>query len=177
VNSGYGTGQKPSDFLDGFTNYVKNNLNKIAALTVVVQRPRELTRAQLRELRLELDRMGYSETNLRRAWQETKNEDIAASIVGFIRQAALGDPLVPYEERVRNALKRILAKRAWTEPQRKWLQRIGEQVVRELVVDRSALDQEPFQKDGGFNRLNRIFDGQLEAILGEINEELWRTTA
>jgi len=177
VNSGYGTGQKPSDFLDGFTNYVRNNLNKIAALTVVVQRPRELTRAQLRELRLELDRMGYSETNLRRAWQETKNEDIAASIVGFIRQAALGDPLVPYEERVRNAMKRILAKRAWTEPQRKWLQRIGEQVVRELVVDHSALDQEPFQKDGGFNRLNRIFDGQLEAILGEINEELWRTTA
>ncbi|WAS06276.1 type I restriction-modification system endonuclease [Gloeomargaritales cyanobacterium VI4D9] len=177
VNSGYGTGQKPNDFLDSFANYVRNNLNKIVALTVVVQRPRELTRAQLRELRLELDRMGYSETNLRRAWQETQNEDIAASIVGFIRQAALGDPLVPYEERVRNAMKRILAKRAWTEPQRKWLQRIGEQVVRELVVDRSVLDQEPFQKDGGFNRLNRIFDGQLEAILGEINEELWRTTA
>ncbi len=28
------------------------------------------------------------------------NEDIAASIIGFIRQAALGDPLIPYADRV-----------------------------------------------------------------------------
>jgi type I restriction enzyme, R subunit len=34
-----------------------------------------------------------------------------------------------------------------------------------------------FKADGGFNRLNRIFEGQLEAILGDINEELWRKTA
>ena len=177
VTRGYGSGQKPDDFLDSFTAYVRDNMNKLAALTVVLQRPRELTRAQLRELRLELDKMGYSETNLRQAWQDTKNEDIAASIVGFIRQAALGDPLIPYDERVKAAMKRILAKQPWTDPQRKWLQRIGEQVAREFIVDRAALDQEPFQKDGGFNRLNRIFEGQLEAILGDINEELWRKTA
>lgn len=177
VTRGYGTAQKPDDFLDSFTAYVRDNVNRLVALTVVLQRPRELTRAQLRELRLELDKMGYSETNLRQAWQDAKNEDIAASIIGFIRQAALGDPLIPYDERVRNAMKRIIAKRAWTDPQRKWLQRIGEQVAREFIVDRDALDQEPFHADGGFNRLNRIFDGQLEAILGDINEELWQKTA
>ena len=177
VTRGYGQGQRPDDFLHSFTAYIRDNVNKLAALTVVLQRPRELTRAQLRELRLELDKMGYSETNLRQAWQDAKNEDIAASIVGFIRQAALGDPLMPYDERVKAAMKRILAKRDWTDPQRKWLQRIGEQVAREFIVDRAALDQEPFQKDGGFNRLNRIFEGQLEAILGDINEELWRKTA
>lgn len=177
VTRGYGSGQKPEDFLDGFAAYIRNNVNQLAALTVVVQRPRELTRAQLRELRLELDRLGYSEMNLRRAWQESKNEDIAASIVGFIRQAALGDPLIPYDQRVKGAIKRILAKRAWTDPQRKWLERIGEQVIREFVVDRAALDQGIFQRDGGFNRLNRIFEGQLETILGDIHEELWRSIA
>ncbi|RAQ42887.1 type I restriction-modification system endonuclease [Arthrospira sp. O9.13F] len=177
VTRGYGSGQKPDDFLDSFTAYVRDTVNQLAALTVVLQRPRELTRAQLRELRLELDKMGYSETNLRQAWQEAKNEAIAASIIDFIRQAALGDPLIPYDERVKAAMKRILAKRAWTDPQRKWLKRIGEQVAREFIVDRAALDQEPFRKDGGFNRLNRIFEGQLEAILGDINEELWRRTA
>lgn len=177
VTRGYGKGQRPDDFLDSFTVYVRDNVNQLAALTVVLQRPRELTRAQLRELRLELDKMGYSETNLRQAWQDAKNEDIAASIIGFIRQAALGDPLIPYEERVKAAMKRIMAKRVWTDPQRKWLQRIGEQVAREFIVDRDALDQEPFQADGGFNRLNRIFEGQLEAILGDINEELWKKTA
>ena len=52
VTRGYGTADRPEDFLDGFTSYVRNNVNKIAALTVVVQRPRDLTRAQLRELGL-----------------------------------------------------------------------------------------------------------------------------
>jgi type I restriction enzyme, R subunit len=177
VTRGYGAGQKPDDFLDSFTAYVRNNVNQIAALTVVLQRPRELTRAQLRELRLELDRLGYSETNLRQAWQDAKNEDIAASIIGFIRQAALGDPLMPYDQRVKNAIQRILAKQAWTAPQRQWLQRIGEQVAREGIVDCHALDQEPFQADGGFKRLNRIFEGQLDQILGDINEALWQETA
>ena len=177
VTVGYSGGQRPDDFLDSFSAYIRDNLNHIAALTVVVQRPRELTRSQLRELSLELDKMGFSDASLRKAWQDTKNEDIAASIIGFIRQAALGDPLIPYEERVKQAMRRILSRQAWTTPQRQWLRRIGEQIIREMIVDRDALNQEPFQKDGGFNRLNRIFDGQLETILGDINEELWQRKA
>jgi type I restriction enzyme R subunit len=155
------------------TAFVRDNLNKIAALTVVVQRPRDLTRASLRQLRQELDKTGYSEASLRRAWADTKNEDIAASIVGFVRQAALGDALVPYRERVQGAMRRILASRAWTDPQRRWLKRIGEQIEREIVVDRAALDDEPFRADGGFNRLNKVFDGRMEAVLSDIQEELW----
>lgn len=177
VTRGYGTADKPEDFLDGFTSYVRNNVNKIAALTAVVQRPRDLTRAQLRELRLELDRLGYSEANLRRAWHDAKNEDIAASIIGFVRQAALGDPLVPFEERVREAMKHIYASRSWTDPQRRWLKRIAEQAEREIVVDRDAFDRPPFDEHGGFQRLNKVFDGKLEAIISDINEELWRKSA
>lgn len=177
VTRGYGSVDKPEDFLNSFTSYVRNNVNKIAALTLVVQRPREFTRAQLRTLRLELDKLGYSEANLRRAWQDAKNEEIAASIIGFVRQAALGDALIPFEERVRAAMKRIYASRPWTDPQRKWLQRIAEQVEREVVVDRGALDQEPFEAHGGFRRLNKVFDGKLEAVISDINEELWRKSA
>ena len=74
-------------------------------------------------------------------------------------------------------MKRILAKKAWTDPQKKWLKRIAEQVEREIVVDPEALDQEPFLKDGGFGRLNRVFDGQLKAVLSDFNEELWSAAA
>lgn len=177
VTRGYGAGQKPEDFLDSFSAFVKNNLNKIAALTIVVQRPRDLTRAGLKELRLELDALGYSDTSLRRAWSDTKNEDIAASIIGFVRQAALGDVLTSFEVRVKSAMQRIMGKRPWTEVQRKWLKRIEEQILRELVVDRAAVDEEPFSKDGGFQRLNKVFGGQLEAVLADINEELWKKAA
>jgi type I restriction enzyme, R subunit len=161
VTRGYGEASKPEDFLDSFAAYVRDNLNTIAALKVVVQRPRDLTRSDLKELRMALDLKGYSEANLRRAWADAKNEDIAASIIGFVRQAALGDPLAPYGDRVRAAMQRISASRAWTDPQKRWLRRIGEQVEKEIVVDREAIDREPFATDGGFARLNRVFDGEL----------------
>jgi type I restriction enzyme R subunit len=140
----------------------------------VVQRPRDLTRADLRELRMALDPKGYSEANLRRAWADAKNVDIAASIIGYVRQAALGDPLIPYADRVKAAMQRVLASRKWSDPQKRWLRRIAEQVEKELVVDRGALDRDPFAADGGFARLNKVFDGELEGVLSGINEELWK---
>lgn len=177
VTTGYGEYEKPEDFLDTFTSFVKNNQNQIAALSVVVQRPRDLTRAQLRSLRLELDKMGFSETSLRRAWSDASNEDIAASIIGFVRQAALGDALIPFETRVQQATKSILSKAKWTDPQKTWLRRIAEQITNEIVVDRESIDQGTFAAQGGFNRLNRVFNGELESILSEFNEELWKVSA
>lgn len=176
ISHGYGQGEKPEDFLESFNSFIKTNVNEIMALTIVVQRPRDLTRAQLRELRLELDKKGYSDANLRTAWQSAKNQDIAASIIGFIRQAALGDPLLPYEERVRNAIARMLERKQWTPVQIKWLKRIGEQFSKEMIVDRETLDDGQFQVEaGGFTRLNKIFNGELDSVLADLNEELWRT--
>jgi len=177
VSPGYGKAKKPEDFLDSFTEFIRDNVNRVAALSTVVQRPSELTRDQLKSLRLQLDELGFSETNLRRAWSDTSNEDIAASIIGFIRQAALGDPLIPFEKRVRNATNSILAKARWSDPQKMWLRRIAEQVEREVVVDRESIDQGNFAAQGGFNRLNRVFDGKLQSILNDFNEELWKINA
>lgn len=177
VTRGYGDAEKPEDFLDSFSAFVRDHLNTIAALKLVVQRPRDLTRSDLKELRLALDRKGFSEANLRRAWADAKNEEIAASIIGFVRQAAIGDPLVPYEDRVRAAMRSITASRQWTEPQKRWLKRIGEQIEKEIVVDREAIDKEPFIADGGFSRLNKVFGGELESVLAGINEELWKKSA
>ncbi|MBB3164657.1 type I restriction enzyme R subunit [Rhizobium laguerreae] len=177
VSRGYGDADKPEDFLDSFSAFVRDNINHIAALKIVVQRPRDLTRADLKELRLALDRKGYSEANLRRAWADAKNEEIAASIIGFVRQAAIGDPLVPYEDRVRKAMRSILVSRQWSEPQKRWLRRIGDQVEKEVIVDRDAIDKEPFIADGGFDRLNKVFGGELETILSGINDEMWRQQA
>ena len=58
VTRGYGEADKPEDFLDSFSAFVRDNINTIAALKLVVQRPRDLTRADLKELRLALDQQG-----------------------------------------------------------------------------------------------------------------------
>jgi type I restriction enzyme R subunit len=176
VERGYGKAKKPDDYLEGFAKYLKENMNQIPALAVVTQRPRELTRAQLRDLALALDSAGFNESALRTAWREKTNADIAATIVGFIRQAALGDPLVPYEERVDRALKKLLSREPWSTPQRKWLERIGEQLKKERVVDKSALDDEPFKGQGGFSRLNKAFDGKLDSILTDLQASIWENT-
>ncbi|KEF40793.1 MAG: restriction endonuclease subunit R [Cyanobium sp. CACIAM 14] len=176
IERGYGEATRPEDYLEGFTAFVRDPGNELPALTTVLQRPWELTRKDLRELKLALDQRGYSEATLATAWRETTNQDMAASIMGYIRQAALGDPLVPYEQRVEKALQRILASKAWTTPQRQWLQRIANQTKAITIVDREALDDDALlfrREGGGWPRLNKLFGGELETVLHRFQEAVW----
>ncbi len=166
-------GRTPGDYLDEFKRFVDANMNRIPALMVVKTAPRDLTRKQLRELAEALDAAGYSEVNLRAAWHRMSNEDVAASIVGYIRQRALGEALEPYNERVERAVKRVLASRAWSKPQRKWLELIGKQIAVETVVDREALDAEPFSDHGGFDHVNAVFEGKAEEVLASLRAAVW----
>ena len=65
-------------------------------------------------LGLLLDANGYSEASLAAAWREKSHQEIAASIVGHIRRAALGEALLPFDQRVTQAMARVHALRAWT---------------------------------------------------------------
>jgi type I restriction enzyme R subunit len=130
VTRGYGKAKKPEDYLQGVQRLHQEPQQQHSGVMTVLTRPRELTRKQLRELALELDKAGFTETGLATAWREMTNQDIAARIVGYIRQAAIGDALVPYDERVDRALNHLLAHLAsapWTTPQRDWLKRIAAQ--------------------------------------------------
>ena len=177
---GYGQAKQPEDYLQEFSDFIRTRGNAIPALITVLTRPRELTRKQLRELALELDKAGFSEASLATAWREMTNQDIAARIVGYIRQAAIGDPLVPYDQRVDSALQKMLASRHWSTPQRQWLQKIAAQTKANVLVDREALDDPDLvfkREGGGFARLDRIFGGELQQVLDTFNESLWAPAA
>ena len=177
VVRGYGDGVKPTDFIDAFTAFVKDNANRIAALQIVLTRPRDLTRESLRELRVALDARHFTEPALRSAWRDATSDDVAASIIGFIRQAALGDPLTPYAERVDRAIRAVGARHGVTDVQRRWLDQIGREIKSRVVLDRAALDEPPFAQQGGFRRLDKVFNGEIEAILREIATETWEPAA
>jgi len=66
-----------------------------------------------------LDEHGYSEAKLQSAWRNQTHEEIAASIVGYIRQAALGEALLPFDQRVAHAMQKISRLHDWTPIQRK----------------------------------------------------------
>lgn len=174
--SGYGQGSRPEDYLREFDDFIRSKQNDIPALITLVTRPRELTRAQLREIRAMLDQAGFSEIQVTSAWRDLTNKEIAAGIVGHIRRAALGDPLIPYEQRVEAALQTILASRKWSANQREWLKKLAAQTKANTIVDRSAVDDpaQLFKREGGgFPRLNKIFDGQFAEVLDQFNDALW----
>jgi len=178
LTRGYGEGrERPEDYLEGFGHFVKDNVNKLPALLVVTQRPRELTRETLKSLKLALDAAGYTEPQLQSAWRDVKNEDIAATIIGFVRQQALGEPLVPYAERVQGALKKVLASRPWTPPQKKWLERIGHQLTANVVLDRQSFDSGAFKDHGGWTAMDKALEGRLEQVLGELTDHVWSPAA
>ena len=178
TTSGYGNAEKPEDYLEGFHSFITENLNLIPALTIICTRPNDLTRDELRKLRVALDQQGYSEKMLQAAWRDAKNEDIAADIISFIRQQALGDPLISHEDRIVGAMKKIYDSKVWTKVQKDWLKRIEKQLLQESVLDpnpEKAFDVEPFKSKGGYKQLNKIFNGEIDTIVTTINTALYTT--
>lgn len=171
----YGKYQKPEDYLESFNQFIKAQLNQSSALAVVVNKPRDLTREQLKEVKLLLDGAGYSEAKLQSAVRNQTNQDIAASIIGHIRRAALGEPLFPFEQRVAQAMQRLYQQHSFNPNQRKWLERLAKQLVHEVVVDRDFVNN-CFANDGGAKRLNVVLDNQLDTVLSELGETLWQAS-
>ncbi len=175
---GYGAAGRPEDYLEAFGAFLRANENGLAALSLVLRRPRDLTQADLRALALALQEAGFSETALRSAWREAKQADVAAKLIGFVRQAALGDALEPWAVRVQRAVEAVIKRASLTPQQQQWLRRIGTQVAEIGVADPAALDQGQFREAaGGFTRLDRVFGGRLAGLLGDINEAAWKDTA
>jgi type I restriction enzyme R subunit len=143
----------------------------------VVQRPRELTRRDLRELVVALDRAGFNENSLTHAWAQKSNHEIAARVLGFVRQAALGDALIPFDQRVDAAVHRVIQDRKLPLMQQDWLKRIAKQIKANIVLDDVSINEGPFGQQGGFKRLNQIFDQQLSEVLADMNEAIWQQAA
>lgn len=170
---GYGISEKPEDYLCEFERFVSENINKIPALEIICQRPQELKRKDLKSLRLELNEHGFTEKNLNTAYNTMKNEDLAADIISFIRQYALGNALVDHDERIKNAVKKVKKLQKWKPNQIKWLERIEKQLLKEYIIDKESFNDAPFKKDGGYDKLNKHLDNRLEEILTVINKNLY----
>jgi type I restriction enzyme, R subunit len=102
-----------------------------------------------------------------------KEEFEAADIITFIRRQALGAPLVSHQARIQNAMTRIYAMRSWSAIQRQWLERIEKQLIAQTVLDREDFNQGAFAAHGGFNRLNKIFQGNFQQVLDDITATLY----
>tara|TARA_R110001632_G_scaffold102584_4_gene210998 strand:- start:1433 stop:2059 length:627 start_codon:yes stop_codon:yes gene_type:complete len=163
---------RPEDYLDSFNQFIKDQLNQSIALAVVVNKPRDLSREQLKEIKLLLDGAGYSEAKLQSAVRNQTNQDIAASIIGHIRRAALGEALIPFEQRVAKAMQSIYSQHNWLPAQRKWLERLAKQLTHEVIIDRDFVNQR-FAEHGGAKQLDKVLVNQLDVVLDELSDAMW----
>lgn len=172
IEYSYGEYDRPEDYLESFKDFILANSNLNNALSIVINRPSNLTRQDLKEIKAILDEKGYTEHYLQNAWRAQTNEEITASIIGFIRQAALGEAIVPFEDRVRLAMREVYKMHAWTPNQKRWLDRIEKQLVKEIILDRDRIS-EIFDQDGGSQRLDKHLNNQLDDVLSKIQIHLW----
>lgn len=170
---GYGDGKKPEDYIEAFKQFVTEHLNDIAALKTVCTKPSELTREDLRSLLMELDRHEFTEKQLNSAWKEMTNQDIAADIIAFIRQQAIGSALVSHETRVKNAFAKVKLNHTFNSAQINWLNRIEKTMLEESVLDKQIFEMGAFKNAGGFVNIDKRFGGKLSEIVTEINQYLY----
>lgn len=177
TETGYGNTERPEDYLESFTQFIKENQNKISALQIVCTRPEQLDRRSLKELLIALGDQGFEPRVVKAAWKQAKNEDLGADIISFIRTLAIGSVLESHEDRIKRAVDRVRRMQNWNRIQQKWIDRFEKQLIKESVLQVEDLNQSPFIEDGGFQQLNKIFDKQLEHVINTINQNMYQVTA
>lgn len=171
---GYGNSDKPEDYLDAFSEYVTTHMNEIAALSIVCTRPKDLTRDALKALRLTLDREGFTTQQLNTAISELTNEEIAADIISLIRRYAIGSALISHEARIRRAVDKLKKAHNFSKQEMSWIGRMEKYLMEESVLNVQVFDEDSrFKSNGGFVKINKIFQNQLENIVLELNEYLY----
>lgn len=166
--------QRPEDYIEAFEDFVKNNVNEIAALNIICTRPKELTRETLKSLRMALAQNGFTTQQLNTAVSEITSEEITADIISLVRRYAIGSPLVSHQARIRRAVDKLKKAHNFSRVELNWLSRIEIYLLNESVMNVKVFDEdERFKTNGGYKRLNQIFRNNLEGIITELNEYLY----
>ncbi len=101
------------------------------------------------------------------------NEDITADIISFIRQQAIGSSLIDHEERIKKAMKKVRNLQTWTKVQKQWLDKIEKQLLKECIIDKESFNSGAFKKNGGYDRIDKYFEGKLDEVIEVINDNLY----
>lgn len=174
---GYGDTEKPEDYLESFATFVNENKDRIEAIRIACTRPSDMTRAQLKALKLELDKENFTASSLNEATSAVTNEHIVADIIAHVRRAVLKTPLFNHEDRVKAAFTRLTAAHHFNKMQLDLLEKIKVYMLHESILNTETFEAPAFKMDGGFVRFNKKFGGQLVEIIREINTYIYEGVA
>jgi len=192
VDAGYDAAarERARELVHSFEKFLAEHRDEIDALQFFYSRPyRE--RLRYRDIKALHEAISVPPRSWtpERLWQAyeliEKNKVRGASaerrltdIVSLVRFALhQQDELVPFADQVRERFDHWLAQqenrgRVFTEEQRRWLEMIRDHVAQSLEIDMEDFGYTPFVERGGLGRAVQVFCGELQRIIGELNEVL-----
>ncbi len=174
---GYGKTDKPEDYLEAFTKFVNENKDKIEAIKIACTKPSDMTRGQLKELKLALDKEDFNESSLNQAVSAIKNEQIVADIIAHVRQAILKTPVRNHDEKIKLAFEKLIAENHFNKMQLDLLEKIKIYMLHESLLNVETFEAHAFKMEGGFESFNKKFAGQLLEIIRTINTYIYEGVA
>ena len=174
---GYGNTEKPEDYLEAFAKFVNENKDTIEAIRIACTKPSDMTRAQLRELKLALDKENFTESSLNQAISTVKNEQIVADIIAHVRRAVLHTPILNHEEKVKMAFAKLIATNSFNKMQLDLLEKIKTYMLHESLLNVETFEAPAFKMEGGFARFDKKFAGKLLEIIRLINTYIYEGVA
>lgn len=173
VRGADGREYRSEDYLSAFARFVRENPNKIAAIRILLSRPKDWNTAVLGELRTKLAATPerFTEEHLRKA-HEIQYRKALVDIISMIKHAADDQrPLLTAEERVKLAFAQVATGKTFTPEQQQWLSLIEAHLIENLTIDLGDFDLLPvFARKGGLSQATRVFSGQLQDLIVQFNE-------
>jgi type I restriction enzyme R subunit len=172
VRDGTGMEYRPEDYLEAFARFVRDNPAKVEAIRILLGRPRKWSTQALTELKEKLRAAPerFTVDLLQKAHQAHYHKALV-DLISMVKHAAREEePLLTAAERVERAFARLTAGREFTAEQQAWLDRIRQHLTTNLTIDQEDFDDIPILQDaGGWGKANRVFVGELEELIEELN--------
>lgn len=82
--------------------------------------------------------------------------------------------MISHEARIRWAVDKLKKAHKFTAIEQKWIGRMEKYIMEESVLNVGVFDEDiRFRSEGGFKKIDRIFQNKLESIVLELNEYLY----
>jgi type I restriction enzyme R subunit len=168
----FGKYETAESYLDAFSLFVKENADKVDALSILLKRPRDWRPKALEELRQALSQNQFDERMLQEAHKVASHKALA-DVISIVKHAAKAqEPVLTAEERVSRAMEKLAAQHKFTNEQMQWLTLVREQLIKNLTIDEEDFDNTPLlQGRGGAAKAKRVF-GELNLLVANLNEVL-----
>jgi len=179
-----GENLKPDEYIGSFIRWVKANENKIDALEIIKNRPKELNLRDLKQLSKDLRRTPevFSINKLNKALELSSKEklkehsnkvlDQVSELLSYIKYAE-ENKFLSLQERVDLAVIKFVSSNNLSIEQQKWLEVIKNFVITNLkITKRDVNDSIVFRRIGNFESANKLFNNKLEMLMEKLNEAI-----